>query len=391
MNGLIINLKTILRKFFGLYIIDENKPVSFFQQLLVTGTILAVTCVVFTVVYFCSFNGAADVTTTELSNESKASPVKKETSKQEVSTAETSEKEVPSKPAAEEKSKEASQESEQESEQESSEESIDYSEMTGEMTTVLKTTDDLHRGNLILINKELSCRYDGDNIKEMVGIKSDSYMIIDNNVSLDPDATMHFNDMMDEFASNYYENELMVACGYRDYNTQAHLYFEEIRKEGEEVAEKSVAPPGYSEHQSGYSLDLNLNKEEGLGGIDYDGDGIYSWINSHCDDYGFVVRYAKGKEDVTGFIYEPWHFRYVGLPHSTYMTNNDLVLEEYLDKLKEYSSDSPLFIKDVNGRDWLVYYVGESGDYETEIPVPENKNYQISGDNYSGFIVTVEL
>ena len=106
MNGLIINLKTILRKFFGLYIIDENKPVSFFQQLLVTGTILAVTCVVFTVVYFCSFNGAADVTTTELSNESKASPVKKETSKQEVSTAETSEKEVPSKPAAEEKVKE---------------------------------------------------------------------------------------------------------------------------------------------------------------------------------------------------------------------------------------------------------------------------------------------
>ena len=381
MKELLIKLKIILRKFFGLYIIKENDPVPFLQQLLVTGTILVVTCIVFTAVYVFSFNGVVEVAGTEKFQESETSQVKKE----EVST--VSEKpENKSKPA----SAESSVESSEKSKVETVEENSTSAELMGEMTTVLKTADDLHRGTLILVNKELSCRYDGENIKNMFESKSDSYLLLDNSVSLDPMVTEHFNAMMDDFASNYYEDELLVACGYRDYNTQAHLYFEEINNKGGEEAEKSVAPPGYSEHQTGYSLDLNFNREA-INGIDYDGNGIYSWINSNCDNYGFVVRYAQGKEEVTGFIYEPWHFRYVGLPHSSYMTKKGLVLEEYLDKLKGYSSKSPLLIKDVGEKDWLVYYVSDSGDYETEIPVPENKEYQISGDNYGGFIVTVEL
>ena len=88
-------------------------------------------------------------------------------------------------------------------------------------------------------------------------------------------------------------------------------------------------------------------------------------------------------------MYEPWHFRYVGVPHSIYMTKNNMVLEEYLDFLQKYTSNSPLYIKDDEGNEWLIYYVAESNDYETEIPVPQDKEYSISGDNYSGFIVTV--
>ena len=377
MNKIFDKIKNFLRKFFGLYIIDENKPVPFSQQVLVTGTILAVTCIAFTIMYLCSYSKSVISVNMDETSQTSTSSVTKEVSETEqVSKSESSD----------ENSKEESKE--ESSNTEESEESMDTAAMLGNMTTVLKTTDDLHRGELILVNKELSCRYDGENAEPMADTKSGSYVLVDNNVSLAPDVTLKLNDMMDTFEAIYGENDVMVACGYRDYNTQAHLYFEEIDKKGQEEAEKSVAPPGYSEHQTGYTFDLDLNIE-GDAGINYDGDGIYSWINENCSDYGFIIRYVEGKDEITGFMYEPWHFRYVGVPHSIYMTKNNMVLEEYLDFLQKYTSNSPLYIKDDEDNEWLIYYVAESNDYETEIPVPQDKEYSISGDNYSGFIVTV--
>ena len=61
---------------------------------------------------------------------------------------------------------------------------------------------------------------------------------------------------------------------------------------------------------------------------------LYQWMSAHCQEYGFIVRFPKGKEDVTGIIYEPWHFRYVGIEAATYIMENDLTLEEFLELYK---------------------------------------------------------
>ena len=70
--------------------------------------------------------------------------------------------------------------------------------------------------------------------------------------------------------------------------------------------------------------------------LDYTGTGECSWLNQNCYQYGFVVRFPEDKEELTGIDYEPWHFRYVGIPHAYMMTKNNLCLEEYISFLKQY-------------------------------------------------------
>ena len=186
----------------------------------------------------------------------------------------------------------------------------------------------------------------------------------------------------------YGKTDVMIACGYRSSSTQAELYRKEVESVGEEQADLLVAPPGYSEHQTGLAFDLNLNVDTGEGGIQYDGSDIYSWINNHCYNYGFIIRYPEGKEKITGYSYEPWHFRYVG-KSAGYMKSNDLTLEEYIDRVHTTSVSDPMMI--VGGNyPYYVYYVKAEEGGSTKIPLPaEHYGYEISGDNYSGFIVTV--
>ncbi len=93
-------------------------------------------------------------------------------------------------------------------------------------------------------------------------------------------------------------------------------------------------PAGYSEHNSGLSLDIG----SGLTQMDRAPEG--KWIEKNAWKYGFILRYPSDKTDVTGIQYEPWHIRYAGLPHSTIMQKMNLALEEYLDYLKEEESIS---------------------------------------------------
>ena len=99
--------------------------------------------------------------------------------------------------------------------------------------------------------------------------------------------------------------------------------------------------------------------------------------------FGFIQRYEKGKEKVTGISCEPWHFRYTGLPHSEVIKQRELALEEYIDFIKNCSSEYPLEFQNT-----CIYYVPASEGL-TEINLPEDKAYQISGNNKDGFIVTV--
>ena len=136
---------------------------------------------------------------------------------------------------------------------------------------------------------------------------------------------------------------LQVISGYRTFARSAVLLENEVqaqmkydgysREKAEQVAATRVAPPGTREHNTGLAVDIlsgdyynhHSQIEESF---EYDAEA--AWMKAHCAEYGFILRYPKDKQDVTGIIFEPWHFRYVGVEIATYIMENGLTLEEYL-------------------------------------------------------------
>ncbi len=356
--------------------IDFDKPVPFKQQIAVTFTVLIISCLLFTVVYFQQLLSGNIATETERETKTEASGSEVPTGA-EGSTVTSSEPDD-------------AQQSDSSKNSEVSEVSEANAETLGSMTSVSKSYDDIHYGELVLVNKDYSCHSDGENVESIFETKSDSYVVTDRYVSLDTSIIGYVNSMLDDFYEIYGATDIMIACGYRSYDTQVGLFNEEINSVGTQTAEQWVAPPGYSEHQTGYVFDLDLNIDGG-NGIDYSGEGNYAWINEHCSDYGFIIRYPAGKEDITGYSAEPWHFRYVGIPHAQYISDNNITLEEYFDIIYKHKPDNPALMEDHSGCRWCVYFVEADEARDTQIPVPENYDYSISGDNCSGFIVTVKL
>ena len=126
--------------------------------------------------------------------------------------------------------------------------------------------------------------------------------------------------------------KLRITSGYRSYSVQDDLYKKYVKSDGVQVADAYSARAGYSEHQSGLAFDLNgtnrnfIKTKEG------------KWLNDNCYKYGFVLRYPDGKTKYTGYIYEGWHFRYLGVELATRLYNNGdwLSMEEYYGITSEY-------------------------------------------------------
>ncbi|MDO4482614.1 MAG: M15 family metallopeptidase [Bacillota bacterium] len=124
--------------------------------------------------------------------------------------------------------------------------------------------------------------------------------------------------------------KLYGASGFRSYNTQMVLFNKSVASKGSiEEAGKLNALPGQSEHQLGLAMDFTLEElgyrlKESFGETE---EGI--WLRENCHKFGFIIRYPKGKEDITGYSYEPWHCRYVGKKAAEYIYENSLTLEEF--------------------------------------------------------------
>ena len=121
-----------------------------------------------------------------------------------------------------------------------------------------------------------------------------------------------------------------ICSAYRSYALQESLYNNSLAANGKEYTEKMFAYPGQSEHHTGYAIDVtsaSMNWGLSQNYTDYP-DG--AWITEHCSEYGFIIRYPKGKEDITGYMYEPWHIRYVGVDAAKEITRQGITLEEYL-------------------------------------------------------------
>ena len=126
-----------------------------------------------------------------------------------------------------------------------------------------------------------------------------------------------------------------LSSAYRSYNEQTYLFNRKVSQCGgdEAAAARIVNRPGTSEHQLGLCADITDKfyevKTQAL-----EKTALYQWMYAHCQDYGFILRYPADKQDITGVMYEPWHFRYVGKEAAAYIMENGLCLEEFLDLYK---------------------------------------------------------
>lgn len=119
-----------------------------------------------------------------------------------------------------------------------------------------------------------------------------------------------------------------IRSGYRSFSESEEIYNSYKSTYGEDYAEKYVAKPGVSEHNTGMAFDFIITHDKTSLKTDYQSDE-YKYLENIAYLYGFIIRYPKGKEAVTGYEYEPWHLRYVGTELAKYLTKNNLTLEEY--------------------------------------------------------------
>jgi len=243
-----------------------------------------------------------------------------------------------------------------------------------EVQTVLVEEDQVRRGNLVLVNKEF--KLDAGAVPSDIVNLHDTpellqgYVLLDNSIRLSRQVAEQFNGMMEAAAEDGVVH-FMLSSGYRDMEEQEQLY----REKGADYA----LPAGYSEHNLGLSMDIGSTQMP----IDQSPEG--KWLQEHAWKYGFILRYPKDKTEITGIQYEPWHFRYVGLPHSLIMEEKRFTLEEYLTFLKKEQTYSTT----VEGQRYDIRYVpvAKGG---AAIELPENSPYELSGNNMDGVIVTVK-
>ncbi|WP_339799396.1 M15 family metallopeptidase [Paenibacillus sp. FSL R5-0744] len=233
------------------------------------------------------------------------------------------------------------------------------------------TQDQVYQGDLLLVNKQYPVHE--DSVKSDIVTLFDQkdlvqgYGLLDTSIRLSESVAHKFNKMI-KAAEKDGVNHFLISSGYRDFEEQEQLYAEK----GSDYA----LPAQYSEHNLGLSLDIGSSQSE----MSKAPEG--KWLEKNAWKYGFILRYPKDKTEITGIKYEPWHFRYVGLPHSAIIQEKGIVLEQYLDLLKENSEISTV----VDGKTYTVNYYPVSG--YTSIKIPKEGQYKTSGDNMDGVIVT---
>ena len=250
-------------------------------------------------------------------------------------------------------------------------------------------TKDKFRGDLILVNEDHEYFGGDEDLVSIIEMNSENertcFTAVDSTYTILRQVYEPMAQMIQDFSDQYNNDRLIIYGSYRTKEFQQQLYDDDVAQ-SEDGKSTKVAKAGFSEHESGLAFDFTEADN-----YDYDGTGDYAWINANCYKYGFIVRYTKSKEKITKIQDEPWHFRYVGIPHAYYMDSNDLCLEEYIDLIRKHPYDGEhLEFKDDKDTEYEVYFVAsDDGAEKTTVPVPNGVRYEISGNNVDGFIVTV--
>lgn len=152
----------------------------------------------------------------------------------------------------------------------------------------------------------------------------------DFNPGINPEALSAFNKMKTDARKDGVT--LNIFSDFRSYSYQVDLYKRYVKKDGQKKADTYSARAGHSEHQSGLAFDLGGSTYNGTEKFGEKKEGI--WLAKNCCKYGFILRYPKGKDQVTGYTYEPWHFRYVGVDLANKIQASGLTLDEYFGGVK---------------------------------------------------------
>jgi len=184
----------------------------------------------------------------------------------------------------------------------------------------LKT--DISKDYLLITNKYYSLeeKYEP---KDLVTISNKYYYGSDHKIR-----QIVYDNFINMWNAAYEENiYLIINSSYRTYESQKSVYDSYKDTRGTEYADEIAARPGYSEHQTGLALDI-FSKENSLIS-NFKGSTAHTWLTNNAYKYGFIERYPEGKEKITGFAPEAWHWRYVGKEVATYIHNNNITFDEY--------------------------------------------------------------
>lgn len=247
------------------------------------------------------------------------------------------------------------------------------------MKTIYIEKEKIHSGNLLLVNARhpLRCRLSKRLVPADIRFP---------HILIQQDASNVLQLILEKIAAG---NFIVPVSGYRSSQEQRSIYEDSLKENGTEFTKKYVALPGCSEHQTGLAIDLGLNQEH-IDFIrpDFPYTGICQNFRNAAPDYGFIERYAKEKENITGISHEPWHFRYIGFPHSKIIAKKGLSLEEYITFLKNYPRESPFTYQTGKEEKIEIYYVPAAAA-KTPVFLEDYPVYQISGNNVDGFIITI--
>jgi D-alanyl-D-alanine carboxypeptidase len=243
-----------------------------------------------------------------------------------------------------------------------------------------KSKFDAKAGTLLLVNRETA--YTLPETQKLVNLyeeKHENFSLATISEQLTREAYEALCKMTDAYAERTGFCPLMVTSAYRDEAQQKKYYDDYVVNESDK---DYVELPGYSDHHTGLAFDVKIYDKDGAS-FSY---GRYAtekvgWIVENYKYYGFIMRYPANKGSITGIDGESNHFRYVGLPHSVYITEKNMCLEEYLTFIKNYTYDDPLEVT-VDNDEYAVWYCKDA------IYVPKDGDYTVSSDNSGGFIVT---
>ena len=175
---------------------------------------------------------------------------------------------------------------------------------------------DIERGILILVNKfhAIDENYDAN----LVAISDEL-----GGGKMNVDAYDHFKEMCEDAKKD--NITLKSVSAYRSYSTQKNIYNNYVKKDGKEKADTYSARPGHSEHQTGLAVDINTASSS----AHFENTKEYDWLIKNSYKYGFILRYPQDKTYITGYKYEPWHYRYVGTDVATKIKDENITFEEY--------------------------------------------------------------
>ncbi|UVI30668.1 D-alanyl-D-alanine carboxypeptidase family protein [Paenibacillus spongiae] len=245
----------------------------------------------------------------------------------------------------------------------------------------------IHSGSLVLVNREhpIAEHYRPDDIVPVTTIQQAGTE--ESQIRLHRTGYRQLNALLE---ASHAAGSIGIVSGYRTLAQQKHIYDSSLEEHGAAFTASYVARPNESEHQTGLAVDVGQLRDD----VDYlcpslPDHGVYASFKQLAAEFGFIQRYKEGKEAITNIACEPWHYRYVGVPHAIIMENYDLCLEEYIVYMKQFAFEGTHLYMKVKQHLIEIYAIDVADEGETLIPIRSGSRYEWSGNNTDGFIVTI--